>query len=1116
MTRNLAMPQHRSPLRAVAALVTVGAVFIGSPVGLVHVAAARFGSNSPLDGLNAPWRWTLRDAKTWGRYLTNGFASTHQLVDLLYRAALITLWVCLAVLAYTIITETVFQLRHGMPSSPRSNPLGQLGRIIATMLVAVLPISSTASPASASPLPVQRTPITQSSSPGRRIPPPPASDTHRARASTAAAATALAPAWQIHVVQPSESVLSIAQRYGNGRDSASVAQQIVDANIGRTVADGQTFKTAALIEPGWKLRVPATSTTPTISSPAIDTAAADPSMPVSAAETVTVSPGDSYWREAEHHLSQDTPPGQVADYTRQLIRDNAPRLGYDNPKMLHPGDTLYITPTTPTTPPATPVSTDPVTDPATVNSPAPPAAPATPIPPPIDTAVTVTPEAADAAPSTGRARDQIGTATDVDAPATGRARDQVDTPTTTPASLEPTIATAATGSVPVTFPAPAGSPATIPEQSPVVESIDDGRDVGSHSPWLEVTYGSLLAAGIVAAAARLRRRRGAQLAPGTRPVDPPDAAIGAESVLATGGPLHRISTLTQLMRTLTPYAREETDPPLVRAVQFDHDTVEVLFTRQALVAPAGWEPVNGGQSWLHRLEPNRAETTTTATAEGAVAHLVTPSLVTIGHVGERQVLLDLDTAGSIALTGDRTSAEGVARSMLFELASQPLGHWADVIPCGVSVDGLEHLDGVWAPMSVERAVRHVRSCISARAEYGAPSVVAARSDTATDTGMWNSVVVVIDATSTDPVRLEELLSLCEPGSGYVTVVIGDHHTARERLHLVDDRTAVWQSTTLTTTTQRPNVPQVMTPPVVTHEAASHVAVLLDHAAAGDIIDTFTNPTTTDPSPIHVARADDGSLQYVEADYDVLLRTFGVVELTSVTPEVQVDLTPKQTELVALIATHRDTPINADVVVSLLSDYGQKTRDDKPMPVESLSRRISEARTRLGDDRDGNPFLPYSPTGRGAAGRYQLSPRLKTDYELLTDRYHAARSLPSTDALAVLRDGLALLTGPPLRARNLYQWAAPSGATTRILSIVHGYLGALLELANTHHDATTAHVVLSVLALVTDDPMLELPLAKRVEQFETVTPDDTLRAALRDWRARLIADIHATDPLSEAI
>ena len=1096
------MRQHRSPLRTVAALVTVGAVFIGAPVGLVRVAAARFGANSPLDGLNAPWRWNLRDAKTWGRYLTNGFASTHQLVDLLYRAALVTLWVCLAVLAWTIITETVFQLRHGMPSSPRSNPLGRLGGIIATMLVAVLPISSAASVAAASQLPVQRTTTTHSASPGRRIPSPPASNPSAAPASTRPASTAVsAPRWQIHVVQPSESVLSIAHRYAEGRDVSSVAQQIVDANIGRSVADGQTFKTAALIEPGWKLRVPTTlsttSTPTTTSSSTGSTAPVDQPGPVSPAadvEAVSVSPGDSYWREAEHHLPPETPPAQVADYTQQLIRDNAPRLGYDNPKMLHPGDTLYITPTTPTT---TPTPTAATTDPATDNTPEPDStsAPAATILAPADAATAATPEAAETAPATGRARDQI------------------DTPAGTPVSVEPIGP--ASGLVPVTFPSPAGSPTTIPQQSPVPASIEDGRDVGNRSPWLDVTYGSLLAAGIVAAATRLRRRRGAQLVPGTRPVDPPDAAIGAESVLATGGPLHRISTLTQLMRTLTPYTREEADPPLVRAVQFDHDTVEVVFTRQAVVAPAGWEPVNGGQSWLHRVEPNRAGETTTVTAEGAVAHLVTPSLVTIGHIGERQVLLDLDTAGSIALTGDRTSAEGVARSMLFELASQPLGQWADVIPCGVSVDGLEHLDGVWAPMSVERAVRHIRSCITARAEYGAPSIVAARSDTTTDTGMWNSVVVVIDAPSTDPDRLEELLSLCEPGSGYVTVVIGNHHAARERLHLVDDRTAVWQSTTLTTTTPRPALAQVMTPPVVTHEAASHVAVLLDHAAAGDIIDTFTNPES-EPATIHVARADDGSLRCVELDHDVLLRTFGVVELASVNPELQVDLTPKQTELVALIVTHRDTPINADVVVSLLSDYGQKTKDDKPMPVESLSRRISEARTRLGDDRDGNPFLPYSPTGRGAAGRYELSPRLKTDYELLTDRYHAARSLPSIDALAVLRDGLTLLTGPPLRARNLYQWAAPSGATTRILAIVHGYLGALLELANTHRDATTAHVVLSVLALVTDDPMLELPLAKRVEQFEAVTPDDTLRAALRDWRTRLNADIQATDPLSEAI
>ena len=141
-------PSSRLTARFAMAVASTVAVVAGLPILLVAVAAHRFDHVSPLHGMTAPWRWSLADVRSWSDRFIAGLDSSAQLVDLFFQCALVIGWICVGVLVYTVVDEIVFQLRHGMPSARhrRLGGLGPLGRKLATVLVAVLPLAVSAAP----------------------------------------------------------------------------------------------------------------------------------------------------------------------------------------------------------------------------------------------------------------------------------------------------------------------------------------------------------------------------------------------------------------------------------------------------------------------------------------------------------------------------------------------------------------------------------------------------------------------------------------------------------------------------------------------------------------------------------------------------------------------------------------------------------------------------------------------------------------------------------------------------------------------------------------------------------------------------------------------------------
>ncbi len=233
--------------RFVASLALFAFVAIVIPVGLVAVSRSRFGSANPC-GAGPPWRW-FGDGP--GSALGEPIGDD-AVIDGLIRICLCVIWAAVTVIVVTTVLEVVHGVRHrglAMPAVRGLGPVQRLARFIAVGIIVVLPVLTPA-PSIASTI-------------GRA---PPTSSTHRHRPFPTGTHTERSfiqplprPDMTTHIVQPGESVYSIAERLagGDGARVIDIADAIVEANLGATMSPGQRFTSPAYIEEGWALQVPA-------------------------------------------------------------------------------------------------------------------------------------------------------------------------------------------------------------------------------------------------------------------------------------------------------------------------------------------------------------------------------------------------------------------------------------------------------------------------------------------------------------------------------------------------------------------------------------------------------------------------------------------------------------------------------------------------------------------------------------------------------------------------------------------------------------------------------------------------------------------------------------------
>jgi LysM repeat protein len=636
---------------------------------------------------------------------------------------------------------------------------------------------------------------------------------------------------------------------------------------------------------------------------------------------------------------------------------------------------------------------------------------------------------------------------------------------------------------------------------PVQDETSGLFDLSVRTVWWQVPMGLLLAAGLVTMARRLRLRRLAVIEPGQQLAEPSATTAGVE-LAATVTAADRIELLVEILRTLTLHARRSEKPIPVRVVEVHPDRVEVLFTEPASCPPPGWSTVDGGTCWIHPM---------TAPVTKPVRQLVTPALVTLGYrEGGGEVLLDLETAGSLALTGDRTAALGVARSMTLELATYPLGVAADLCPIGFTVEGIEHCDRVWRDTTITRAVRVAGETLERTAATGATSLIAARAATDRDQGLLDPQIFIVDTAALcndDLMLLDELLELCQPQAGAAVVTIGGHPHAREVIHLDRHDRATWSGTTLR-------------PPVVDTDAETEAAEMLAHEAAAPVEPRTPSPVVadliasepldTDPI-VQVTVSPDGDhdnfadaavvgYRYEPPDHDVLVQVLG--EVTIHGRDVH---TADEIELLTLLTCLREERPNVYTISNLL---------DTELAPNAIQSRVSRLRRKLGVGSDGHDLLPPAATGRGSPSRYHVSPRVLTDVELIDHRYHTSLHLHPSDALDVLRDGLSLFTGPSFRARKGYDWVFTEPVQARIYNVVTDYAKRLMDLAFAGNDIPLVLEAARCAGHVINDPVVELPVQRLIRDLAEASGDPDLAASAAEARRRLIQHIDDNDPLVE--
>jgi len=210
------------------------------------------------------------------------------------------------------------------------------------------------------------------------------------------------------------------------------------------------------------------------------------------------------------------------------------------------------------------------------------------------------------------------------------------------------------------------------------------------------------------------------------------------------------------------------------------------------------------------------------------------------------------------------------------------------------------------------------------------------------------------------------------------------------------------------------------------------------------------------------------------------------------------------EMLALLVCMRDGRPNIDTITAMLGrDSGHR----------AMQTRMSKLRVRLGVDDDGNDLLPRAAVGRNSPGRYQVSTKVLTDVELIEHRYHTALDLASSEALEVLRDGLAMFGGPAFRARKGYDWAYPEGIVANIHATVLAYATHLMDLAFERNDIALVLETVRCAGRVIDDPLAEMPMRELERDYAQACSDPELAASVTEAHRRLAQYVDEVDRLA---
>ncbi|AWN24804.1 LysM peptidoglycan-binding domain-containing protein [Streptomyces sp. NEAU-S7GS2] len=1020
-------------LRALVCLLALLALAVGLPVVLWQATVAALPAG--LDGLT----------HLFSRQETTG-------VLLLVLAAIG--WVGWLGFALSVAVEVPAQLRGRI--SPRL-PGFRVGQRAAATLVGSILMLLPASTALASPAHAAAATATAAPGPAAQTA---AGDAHAApRQASDDGRSQAAPrseqSYTVREVRPAESLWSIAEKVlGDGARWTAIAE----ANKGRTMPDGSVFRADGYLQPGWTLRLPAPPHSPA------------PHPQGEVAESVTVTAGQTLSGIAETELGDADRYPEIFQANRGKAQPDGRR--FDDPDRIVPGQHLTLPTPADHRAPRTHA-------PGGHDSKAAPAAPTAPKPGP-----------SKSRPATPRPAAPSPDAPRTSAPTQRPGHDGQAAPAS-PERKERQSPRLASHS-----PAPA-APHAADDTAPTADSFDVQRLAG---------IGALLAASIIGALGikrtlQQRRRRSGET------IAMPTETSRLEQALTAAGEPASVQLLDKALRTLHHHLLTEGGPelPQLRGARVTGRTVQLLpeDPHEQPLAPF----TAGSDGWW--TLPETADLLGDDDARAVLAPW--PGLVTIGTNPDGDlVLLNLPHTRTVLLEGDENEVRTVARAIAMEAATCTWSDRTEILTVGLGDDLAALL-----PQGRVRAVPHLRAAARDLGELLLEHHQAGGDDatplpwllicaaTAHAEDAWELADAI--ATARDlPVALvvpaagaascypeaetldaaETVAQVCATLSSPIVLqrvedqdyaqFIADLHTADEPARPAE---GPWRNVPHDHTTHEPAAAGAEMPratPFMSLAASAGPATVhllpprTPEPGTSDDTD-YQPPNAAGPAApgtvIQLTKANSAGPDAAGPDADLPLEeaapeisVLGPVTVTGIAPSGH---GPKLAALAALLYFRPGR--GADALQEAMGP-------NSPWSRKTLQARMSELRSRLGSNADGDLYLP-----RDRMAGYRLSPAVRCDWQRFQMLAERGLSLGPEQGIDNLEQALGLVRGRPFGGGD-YPWAAP---------LVQEMLSRLVDVA--HAVATWRHT----------GPDKDLDAARRAITTG-LEADDTAEILYRDW------------------
>jgi len=460
------------------------------------------------------------------------------------------------------------------------------------------------------------------------------------------------------------------------------------------------------------------------------------------------------------------------------------------------------------------------------------------------------------------------------------------------------------------------------------------------------------------------------------------------------------------------------------AVEFSEDSgIEILWDRPVPDAPAPWEAVPGVWSWRTLYDPE-------APIPTADLPSVFAGFATIGDRDGRQLLVNLEAFGSIAVTGDPKRVDDFLRSIAVELsmgdeiadANLTITQGPLAESLNETVASVEVIDPTSAVSSLRSAAESTTTLLEAS---GIGTTFAYRM---TDTPLLPLEVTIAIASTHDDNSAQALVEACPPHRGVGVLVTDPSAGASATVTIAADGRALFEPLDLAFTAR--------SLPLAT---ATEIKNLLDRCAPGGQQPSLDPSADASATTIYDAETGIGGLpapSTVPEEASVRLgpdtgpRRGTVIDLRHES-RVGAPVVPEPRMLVKVLGQPRivdGPPLGRRelALVVYVACAGRPVRHDHIQDAiwggDAVSRKsvfnlIGATRTALGCW-DGEPILKRAVR---PANTIALQPGVVTDIELLRSLANAAENCPLTEALSLLHRGLALIEGPAFDDDG-YQWA----------------------------------------------------------------------------------------------